>query len=1204
METTKTSMLHLKYEEDEGPAPEYKISKDLSDLTLMFIISSVVYFLAAGSLAIIMRLVQSGIMVMGNQQSIGLFYTALTVHGQVMFFGFMSMLTVGVSYYLLSKFAKKPLYSMNLATISFSLLNAGTIFLLISGTMFFGAGWYNLMPLTFQPGNAGWNTLSGIIFLMADVMIGIGLVIFCLVVIMTVFKGKIAAGVQKSEPEGKQFDDKHKSLVDVDDGGRIDLLPMVHLPTSIKLVSVLGISSWFPRKYRRAVPAVSVVVVGVFVNAAALISGSIGLFTQLGIGFSYVLNPDFDPNWLLAKDAWWFFGHPIVYFTLFSFLGAAYYYIPRYTKKTVPYDKWAYRSWPFYFVFTVMVFTHHTYMDMPNPDWLKMMAQAATFGVIFPSALTIMTIMMYVFRSRIRWNLTSMFLMAGFVGWAIGGFTGAETGWWGTNIYLHNTLNIVGHIHLVLLVGSVLFGIGLIYSIIPDLTRKKFNITLGRIHLILTVIGGFGIALLFTYLGFAGFIRREAEIPQEFSWAMPWLFFFASTVGIGQLVFAYNLFHTLKGGKRLLQNNGLYYAAAVSTALAGILHLVLVQYYVGFDSLTSAFFVITGIAQIFWVVPYIKKWNRLWYTIGILGTLILIALFVGNQASSTGQEFDWRFVLFYLVVGAAQLFWMIPLIKRWSKLWFYIGMGATVVVSLLWIITNSPESIVGVEAPYDDLSILIEGLQVIFIMTSTMIILRGGNLWARNIKGTQPTRILILGSGFGGAKVLKNLMEEYGDDRTVEITLVSKENFTLFTPMLADVATGLIETRHIITPIRSFCKNATFYQANIEAIDLDGKQVTIRHRIGKKSDPLNLRQSKLEYDYLVIALGSETNFYDNKNIAENAFTMKTIDDAIALRNQVINMLEQANLERNNRDLRKSLMTFVIVGGGFSGIETAGSLNDFVKESIKKYYKDLSVFEVSIIVVNSHTTILPEAHEELGRFALEKMKSKGIEFILNSHVIEVTSESAKLDNGMMIPCHTVVWTAGISPPQVVQRIQCDHDRSGKILTNAYLEVSGHPEVFALGDSASVPDHYTGKFYAPLAQHALREGKIVSRNIISSLNGRSERYTFDYKTRGMMAEIGSRTGVALLFGFKLHGVIAWLIWRYYYLTNLPTLRKKIRVAFDWTMDVIVKPDVSMIRSHEAGENGIGGSSRSNSDSSPSSGGRNNRENLGQSSNQERK
>ncbi len=1161
MEITDKNMLHLKYENDEGPAPEYTISKDLSSLTLMFIVSSVVYFLAAGALAIVMRLVQSGIMLIGNQQSIGLFYTALTVHGQVMFFGFMSMLTVGVSYYLLSKFAKKPLYSMTLATVSFSLLNAGTIFLLVSGTMFFGAGWYNLMPLTFQPGNAGWNTFSGIIFLMADVMIAMGLVTFCIVVIATVFKGKIAAGIQKSETGQQTVNDRHKNAIDVEDSGRIDLLPMLDIPSSTRLVSTLGISSWFPRKYRRAVPAVSVVVVGVFVNATALMSSSIGLFTQLGIGFSYVLNPNFDPNWLLAKDAWWFFGHPIVYFTLFSFLGAAYYYIPRYAKKTVPYDKWAYRSWPFYFVFTVMVFTHHTYMDMPNPDWLKMLSQAATFGVIFPSALTIMTIMMYVFRSRIKWNLTSMFLMAGFMGWAIGGFTGAETGWWGTNVYLHNTLNIVGHIHLVLLVGSVLFGLGLIYSIIPDLTRKKLNITLGRIHLILTVVGGFGIALLFTYLGFVGFVRREAVVPAEFGWAMPWLFFFATTVGIGQLVFIYNLFNTLKGKKHWLKNNGLYYAAATSTALAGVLHLVLVQYFVGFDSLTSVFFIISGGAQIFWAVPYIRRWSRLWYVVGILGTFILIILFINSQAG-TGRAFDWKFVLLYLVVGVAQLFWIIPLLKRWTRSRFYIGVSLAAFVSILWIITNSPESVEGVEAPYDDLSIMIESLQLIFIMTSATVLIREGTLWPRNIKGP-PARILILGSGFGGIEVLKNLLQEHGDDRTIQITLVSRENFILFTPMLADVATGLIEYRHIITPVRSFSKNATFYQANVEKIDLDSKRVTFSRKIGNESDP---HEFNLEYDYLVMALGNETNFYDNKNIERNSFTMKNIDDAIALRNHIISMLEQANLEQTNRDLRRSLMTFVIVGGGFSGVETAGSINDFVKESIKKDYRTLSVFDTSIIVVNSHDVILPEAHEELGRFALEKMKSKGIEFILNSHVTDVVSNTVKLDNGTIIPSYTVVWTAGISPSQVIRSIHCDHDRSGRVLTNNYLEVEGRPGVYALGDCASVPDPYTGKFYAPLAQHAIKEGQAVARNISSSLKGMSERYVFDYKTRGMMAEIGTRTGVAILFGFKLHGFMAWLIWRSYYLVNLPTLRKKIRVIFDWTLDMIVSPDVSMIRSNE--------------------------------------
>ena len=539
----KDNPLLDEYNLENGPAPLYKISKDLSDLTLMFIISSVVFFLAAGTLAIIMRTVQSKLILLGNQQqTIGMFYAALTAHGQLMFFGFASMLTVGLSYYLLSKFAKKPLYSMKMSIISYSLMNAASVLLIVSAIMFFGGGWYNLMPLAFHPQNGGWNIFSTVLFLMADTSIGIGLVFFCVNVIATVLKGNIAAGVQLSEPdEGGLF----RASSDINDSGRIDLIPMINLPASTRWVSALGISSWFPRKYRKAVPAVSIVVVGIFVNAVALLSGTVGLFTQLGMGFGYLLNPDFQPNWLLAKDAFWFFGHPIVYFTLFSFLAAAYYYIPKFTKKTVPYDKWAYRSWPFYFIFAVLVFSHHSYMDMPNPVFVQTVATIASQAVIFPSGLTVMTIMMYLLRSKIRWNISSFFIVTGIAGWVYGGFTGAQTGWWGTDVYLHNTLNVVGHIHLVILMGSVLLGIGLVYGVIADLTKKRLGKTLGMVHLLTTITGGFGLAFMFTYLGLFGVIRREAIIPDQFMWAMPWLLFFALTVGFGQITFAYNLFKTL-----------------------------------------------------------------------------------------------------------------------------------------------------------------------------------------------------------------------------------------------------------------------------------------------------------------------------------------------------------------------------------------------------------------------------------------------------------------------------------------------------------------------------------------------------------------------------------------------------------------------------------------------------------------------------------
>ena len=469
------------YDNEHGPTPSFVITKQLSDLTKMFIISAITFFLIAGSMALIMRLVQSGLNVMNNQQqTMGLFYAALTAHGQIMFFGFASMMTVGLSYYLLSKFTKKRLFSFRLAVITFVLLNSGSLLLVVSALMYFGGGWYNLMPLAFHPQNGGWTIYSAIVFLLADLLIGIGLTIFCVNVIATVLKGKLAVGVQKSEPIDQS---SLRSSADFTDKGRVDLLPMEYLPPAVRWVSLLGISSWFPRKFRRSVPAVSVVVVGIFVNAVALLSGTVGLFTQLGIGFGYLLNPNYDPNWLLAKDAFWFFGHPIVYFTLFTFLAAAYYYVPKYTKKTVPYDKWAYRSWPFYFIFTIMVFSHHSYLDMPNPFISQLIATIASQAIIFPSALTVMTIMMYIFRSRIRWNISSYFILAGIVGWTYGGFAGAQTGWWGTDIYLHNTLNIVGHIHFVLLMGSVLLGIGLIYATIADLLKKKLNFILGAIHL-------------------------------------------------------------------------------------------------------------------------------------------------------------------------------------------------------------------------------------------------------------------------------------------------------------------------------------------------------------------------------------------------------------------------------------------------------------------------------------------------------------------------------------------------------------------------------------------------------------------------------------------------------------------------------------------------------------------------------------------------
>ena len=430
-------------------------------------------------------------------------------------------------------------------------------------------------------------------------------------------------------------------------------------------------------------------------------------------------------------------------------------------------------------------------------------------------------------------------------------------------------------------------------------------------------------------------------------------------------------------------------------------------------------------------------------------------------------------------------------------------------------------------------------------------------------------QIVILGGGFSGIGVLKNLQDEFRENKNIEITLISKNNFLLFTPMLPEVSTGMIETRHIVTPVRSFINKARFYEANVESIDLNNKRIVITHPIGRQFQPIAWDTHTLECDYLVIALGSETNFFGMDDIKKNSFTMKGIDDAIILRNHILNILEQASIEQDNKDLRKSLLTFVVVGGGFNGIETVGALNDFVRETIREFYKDIFMTDVRIMLVNSEDRILEQVDEDLGKWALLKLKDNGVEFIMDTQVTGATPTTSKLDNGNIINTHTIVWSTGVTPSKLIANLPCEHDRGHRIVSNSYLEIAGYPGVYTLGDCASVIDPNTGKPYPPTAQHAIRQGKVAAKNIISAIKGKEggendrKKKKFVYKTKGMMAEIGKRSGVATLFGFKVHGFAAWWLWRTFYLANLPTTQKKFKVMLDWTMDLLFKPDVAMIK-----------------------------------------
>ena len=425
------------------------------------------------------------------------------------------------------------------------------------------------------------------------------------------------------------------------------------------------------------------------------------------------------------------------------------------------------------------------------------------------------------------------------------------------------------------------------------------------------------------------------------------------------------------------------------------------------------------------------------------------------------------------------------------------------------------------------------------------------------VHGNKPMnrkRIVILGGGFAGVAVLSNLQERFQTDVSVDITMISKDNYLLFTPMLHEIASGMIETRHIVTPIRIFCNRSRFYCASVENIDLENKSVEIRSSVApilrSTYNPINpMENSKsLCYDYLVIAVGSETRFFGMSDVQQNAFTIKTLNDAIRLRNHIIYLLEQADQlsPDSNYDnnifiqSQKEILTFVIVGGGFAGVETGNRL-------------------------------LPEMSEELGQFALENLRKSGMEIILNSRVTGATEHSVKLKDGNIIPTNTMIWSGGVGPSSLVSNLSCKHDsKSGRIIVNEYLEVQEYKGVFALGDCAFMIDPNTGNPYPPTAQHAVREGSTVAKNIIAEIEEKSDKKeVFDYKTRGMMASIGKRTGVGNLVGIQVQGFLAWWIWRNYYLANLPTLHKKIRVLVDWIIDIFFRRDVTMLKTFAEGK-----------------------------------
>jgi len=363
------------------------------------------------------------------------------------------------------------------------------------------------------------------------------------------------------------------------------------------------------------------------------------------------------------------------------------------------------------------------------------------------------------------------------------------------------------------------------------------------------------------------------------------------------------------------------------------------------------------------------------------------------------------------------------------------------------------------------------------------------------------------------------------------VTLVNRENYFIFEPMLPEVAAAELDPRDILTPIRAMCPKTRFVQGTIEAIDLASRRVTVDGRA-------------LEYEQLVLALGSTTNV-DLPGVREHAIALKTIGDALYLRNHVIRTLERCETDRRP-------ITIVVAGGGFSGVEVAAELNDFVREA-RRFYPCV---EPRLVLAHAGDRLLPELPEKLGRYAERHLAKRGVEIRLNTKLTGAEPGAALL-GGERLACDAFISTVGNAPQPIVRELALPKDERGRIRVEPHLEVVGHKGVWAVGDCASILNPATGRPYPPSAQFAVREGAALARNLVGPPK------PFSFKGLGMFVSLGRRTAVGDMMGIRVTGFPAWWLWRTIYLMKLPGLDRKIRVAGNWTVHLFFPPDIVEVR-----------------------------------------
>jgi NADH dehydrogenase len=409
---------------------------------------------------------------------------------------------------------------------------------------------------------------------------------------------------------------------------------------------------------------------------------------------------------------------------------------------------------------------------------------------------------------------------------------------------------------------------------------------------------------------------------------------------------------------------------------------------------------------------------------------------------------------------------------------------------------------------------------------------------------TSDKHLLIIGGGFAGITLAEEL--EHKLPPGWRLTLVSQENFITYNPLLPEVVGASIMPGHVVAPLRQMIHCSSVCMAQVTDVDLETREIRY---LGEGS-------GVLRYDQLVLAVGVHANLNLVKGMAQYALPLKTLGDALFLRNRIIARLEQAELQPDV-EARRWLTSFVVIGGGFSGVETAGELHDFLKASLR-YYPRIRPEDVRVVLLHSQDRLLPELSEKLGRFAGRKMLMRGIEVRLNARASRIDDRHVTLSDGTIIPAGTVVCTIGTMPNPLVNDLPVPKER-GRIATSPDMSVPGYPGLWALGDCAAVPNAMDGKVSPPTAQFADRQARALARNIAASLRDRPTR-PFSFRPVGQLSSVGHNNAVAEMLGLRVSGFVAWLLWRGVYLLKIPTLARKTRLFLEWNWAMFFPPDIS--------------------------------------------